>query len=321
MSGVMAALLRMVAALLLLTAILFAIPVAGQYFDDAQEYRLMQQVTRVTQPVIALLQENAPTRIRGYEAAPWIIIILAMIFRGTVQSVGERFRLRAEYATQELALSRLQKEMSPRSEAMQALDSKLDQARNATRKKDRAALLRQFIEAKQKLEEAQKDLAFLSIDVIGSTGMKNGEDAPVIEYSFGEYKKLVESILTANKIWKVAWTPDGIMCAFPDADNAVDAARDLLNELDAFNARSNQMRLPFAVRCGINYGKVMFDDDANMEDVSDHVIDVAGHLQKYASANTVWISKEAWQRLTGQEGFTPVDRAVDGHDVLEYKPT
>ena len=81
-----------------------------------------------------------------------------------------------------------------------------------------------MLRSKQYLYQEKAHLAFLSIDVVGSTKMKLGEDKLAIEHAFAEYKKFVERILKQNNIWKVAWTPDGIMCAFITVTDAVKAA-------------------------------------------------------------------------------------------------
>jgi hypothetical protein len=59
--------------------------------------------------------------------------------------------------------------------------------------------------------------------------MKAGEDRLVIEHAFPEYKTFVTRILKNRNVWKVAWTPDEIMCAF-HAD-AVGAGQDVLSGL------------------------------------------------------------------------------------------
>mgnify|MGYP003549052757 CR=1 FL=1 len=40
-----------------------------------------------------------------------------------------------------------------------------------------------------------RNVAFLSIDVVGSTAMKVGEDKAFIEHDFKEYKKMVEAAI------------------------------------------------------------------------------------------------------------------------------
>jgi tRNA A-37 threonylcarbamoyl transferase component Bud32/class 3 adenylate cyclase len=185
----------------------------------------------------------------------------------------------------------------------------------------RLAMLREYAEAKKILFQEKRKLAFVSIDVVGSTKMKIGEDKLVIEHAFVEYKKFVEKILNSNNIWKVAWTPDGIMCAFFTTEEAVRAAQEVLGGLGWFNDGVHQLKMPFNVRCGINSGEVVFPEDKAMEEISDEVIDVAGHMQKYAAHGSLWISRGVMMELPGDHsGWRAIsDQKVDGHDVFEWR--
>jgi class 3 adenylate cyclase len=185
----------------------------------------------------------------------------------------------------------------------------------------RLAMLREYAEAQKFLHQEKRKLAFLSIDVVGSTKMKVGEDKLVIEHAFTEYKKFVERILRNNNIWKVAWTPDGIMCAFFTAQEAIGAAQGVLNELPFFNDGVHRLRTPFNVRCGVNAGEVIFPEEKNMEEISDQVIDVAGHMQKYAAHGAIWLSKEIWEEVERPVGFSAVRaQEVDGFTPYEWRP-
>ena len=184
----------------------------------------------------------------------------------------------------------------------------------------RLAMLREYSEAKKFLFQEKRRLAFLSIDVVGSTKMKIGEDKLVIEHAFAEYKKFVERILKTNNIWKVAWTPDGIMCAFITTEDAVHAAQEVLTGLGWFNDGVHQLKMPFNVRCGINAGEVVFPEDKQMEEISDEVIDVAGHMQKYAAHGSLWLSRGVMMEITDHQGWRAIpDQKVDGHDVFEWR--
>jgi hypothetical protein len=58
-----------------------------------------------------------------------------------------------------------------------------------------------------------------------------------------------------------------------------------------------------------------------MEEVTDFVIDVAGHMQKYARPNALWLSKELLERLSDQSGFRLVTtQTVDGREAYEWEP-
>lgn len=184
----------------------------------------------------------------------------------------------------------------------------------------RLSMLREYSEAKKFLFQEKRKLAFLSIDVVGSTKMKIGEDKLVIEHAFAEYKKFVERILKANNIWKVAWTPDGIMCAFLTTEDAVKASQEVLKGLAWFNDGVHQLKMPFGVRCGINSGEVVFPEEKAMEDISDETIDVAGHMQKYAAHGAVWLSRTVMMELGAQTGWRAIpNQKVDGHDVFEWR--
>ena len=185
---------------------------------------------------------------------------------------------------------------------------------------NRLAMLRDYTEARKVLFSEKRHLAFLSIDVVGSTKMKIGEDKLAIEHAFAEYKKFVERILKKNHIWKVAWTPDGIMCAFHSAADAISAAQDVLRGLPWFNDGVHHLRTPFNVRCGANMGEVVFPENRAMEEISDEVIDVAGHMQKYAAHGALWVSRDMIGPEVNPEGFRLVpDKSVDDHDVMEWR--
>jgi serine/threonine protein kinase/class 3 adenylate cyclase len=187
---------------------------------------------------------------------------------------------------------------------------------------DRLSLLRQYSEAQKVLSKGQRHLAFLSIDVVGSTAMKRNEDRLLIEHAFVEYRKFVERILRAHNMWKVSYTPDGTMAAFYSEDDAVAAAKQLLNELPWFNEGVHKLKTPFAVRCGVNAGEVIFPDDKTVDQVTDFVIDLAGHMQKYAAPNALWIAKEQLDTLKEKGGFRLVaTQEVDGRATYEWTPS
>ena len=61
-------------------------------------------------------------------------------------------------------------------------------------------------------------------------------------------------------------------------------------EVDEVNRTVKSMRRDFVVRCGVNSGFVYFDESMPLEEVSDRVIDIAGHMQKHAKPNTVCVA-------------------------------
>jgi serine/threonine protein kinase/class 3 adenylate cyclase len=184
----------------------------------------------------------------------------------------------------------------------------------------RLSMLRDYAQAQETLMQDRRSLAFLSVDIVGSTKMKVGEDKLVVEHAFSEYKKFVDRILKANSVWKVAWTPDGIMCAFHSLDNAVRSGQEILRSLPWFNDGVHRLRTPFSVRCGVHAGDVVFPEARMMEEISDESIDVAGHMQKQAAPGALWISDKIASSLRDQNGFVPLPgQNVDGFPVLEWR--
>ena len=183
----------------------------------------------------------------------------------------------------------------------------------------RMSLLRDYAASKQLLSKDKKDLAFLSVDVVGSTKMKIGEDKFAIEHAFAEYKKFLERIFRDCRCWKVAWTPDGVMTCFLTADDAAAAGRRVLIDLDFFNNGVHHLRTKFQVRCGLNAGEVMFPEDKPLELVSDEVIDIAGHMQKYAETDALWVSGEVHNRLQDRADFVHIEQKVDNRETFVWR--
>jgi hypothetical protein len=109
------------------------------------------------------------------------------------------------------------------------------------------------------------------------------------------------------------------MICFSSVQSAVNAAQELIRGLDRFNREVKSIKADFSVRCGINAGKVLFDQSLPMEEMTDRSIDVAGHMQKNAGANTICAGVGAVADLYTQLGFLPARRQVDGHEVYEWR--
>lgn len=188
----------------------------------------------------------------------------------------------------------------------------------SSKESTRDELLELMARAKKQLEKQKKSLSFLSIDIVDSTGMKIGEDPAIATRDFKHYRKLVEKAISDNNGLKAAWTPDGVMICFPTAAAAVGAAKQVIGDLKDFNARIKAMSRDFKVRCGINTGTVLFDDTVPMEEMSDRSIDIAGHMQKYAEANTIYIGKHVIEEMLVSADFQPASKQVDGCEVYSW---
>jgi class 3 adenylate cyclase len=201
---------------------------------------------------------------------------------------------------------------------MSELDQKYEQLTSETTKpKDRKQLLREFVLLKKHLDTMGQDCAFLSIDVVNSTGMKAGEDKHISIHDFTMYNEIAIACLHEFGVIKYATTPDGIMSCFRTVDDAVNAALSLLDKLKIFNKDERQMKTEFQIRCGINSGFV-YIEGLPLEQVTDHVIDIAGHMQKNAKPNCINIAGSAIEPLKTRGGFIETTDIIDDKRVYTW---
>jgi class 3 adenylate cyclase len=183
----------------------------------------------------------------------------------------------------------------------------------------REELLKRYREIEDALKASKrKSCAFLSVDVVGSTQMKQGEEDTAIAATFQAYEEMLKQVFEQHGAWKAAWTPDGVMVCFLQLDLAVGAGQRVLQSLRRFNEVHNKLRTSFRVRAGVNYGEVSIYEDSKLEKIADHVIDVAGHMQKEGRPNSLWLGGEIYNLLADKSGFRLVGQLVDGMPVYEW---
>jgi class 3 adenylate cyclase len=301
---------------LALVIAVFLLAIIRPYLHNALQFQYIRTALGIEHSVSSFIRSVIPTRVLGTDVTRFIVIIGAFFLIGVPGGVKEQFRgklsrlkLRKDFEEWKASAR-----ISDNAAFIAPLRSKIETLETSN-KKDREELLKLFAETKKKLDSMGRDLAFLSIDVCGSTEMKLGEEKAVIEHDFKEYKHFVDYKLREHGSLKSAWTPDGVMSCFATVDAAVQAAREIVDGLADFNKNVKTLRKNFVVRCGINAGYVYFDDSLPMEEMSDRVIDVAGHMQKHAPPNSICIAKPAIEPLEDREGFVPVSRVVDGYEV------
>jgi class 3 adenylate cyclase len=183
----------------------------------------------------------------------------------------------------------------------------------------REELLKRYRQIEDALKASKrKSCAFLSVDVVGSTQMKEGEEETDIQATFHAYEEMLNQIFEQHGAWKVAWTPDGVMVCFLQLDLAIAAGQRVLQSLGKFNEAHNKLRTSFRVRSGLNYGEVAIFEDSKLERIADHVIDVAGHMQKQGEPSGLWLGEDVYNLLTDKSGFRLVNEHVDGLPVYEW---
>ncbi|MBZ5514048.1 MAG: hypothetical protein LAN62_04240 [Acidobacteriia bacterium] len=185
----------------------------------------------------------------------------------------------------------------------------------------RECLLKRYREIDGALRAVKRQrCAFLSIDVAGSTEMKQREEELKVGITFRAYMNMLEEIFLEHNAWKQAWTPDGVMVCFHQLDSAVAAAQTVLVRLRTFNRTENLLKTRISVRCGVNAGRVPIFDDSKLEKIAHRVIDITGHMQKCAQTDTLWLSTEVYKQLKDKSGFTSAGKQVDGYKVYQWSP-
>src|SRR5579863_1591067 len=98
------------------------------------------------------------------------------------------------------------------------------------------------------LKLSAKTSTFFSVDVVGSTQIKTGQNEQDIIYTFLAYHKLVSDLAYANHGEVANITGDGIMCRFQKPEDAALLAQDLLTQLPSFNKKHNRLTKPISLR-------------------------------------------------------------------------
>lgn len=269
---------------------------------------------------VPVLHRYIPTNIAGSDRSDWILIGLAVFITIISGSVAERAQtaLNRRLLRKSAQAWRRKEGVKPGSKLDNELETTLRMAESG-KTVNRQDLLRVFAETKKKLDTFAREVAFLAIDVVGSAGMKAGEDPSAIQYDFEEYRKLVERIFRARGALKTAWTPDGVMACFAHVEDACQSGKDVIKSLKVFNREVKVSKADFAVRCGVNAGLVYFDDATPLETISDRVIDVAGHMQKHAEPNTVLVARKVIEPLRQLEEFTHTSQVIDGYEASVWR--
>jgi class 3 adenylate cyclase/CheY-like chemotaxis protein len=149
------------------------------------------------------------------------------------------------------------------------------------------------------LHLSSRTSTFLSVDVVGSTQIKTGQNEQDIIYTFLAYHKLVSELAYARHGEVTNITGDGMMCRFQRADDAADLTHDLLDQLSTFNKKHNRLTQPIALRLGVHTGEVFENESMASGQIISKTIDIAAKLQQNAETNHAHFS-EATASLLGE---------------------
>lgn len=166
---------------------------------------------------------------------------------------------------------------------------------------ERQELLRQLVDLQDKLRSGEQSMTFLSLDIVGSTKMKEFADSLAVEFTFTEYHKWIEWVATkyGGKVHSTAG--DGITCAFPDPRQGISAAKFIQTGIVELNTFRNKIGVPIQLRAGLHHGTVNAPAGEDITKINfSHVIDVAAHMQKVAPIGGIAMSNAVCDYLPSQ---------------------
>ncbi|MGQ3888156.1 hypothetical protein ACQUW5_03865 [Legionella sp. CNM-1927-20] len=289
------------------------------YLTNVNKYTYLTPIINTERTVNNNVKEYIPTTIARYDMSrPITIIFLIILSVLTTQAkLALKEQARKSRMKKELGLLKHKAATEKQRQSIDKLEEQLD---NNPTSKNRQQLLKEFVLLKKELEKTGRNLSFLSVDVVDSTGMKQGEDPVIVESDFNEYRNFVCNKFKEAGYIKAVWTPDGVMACFNTTEQAINAARSIISGLDDFNKNTKMIKRDFSVRCGINTGFVYYDLSTPLEEFSDRVIDIAGHMQKHAKPNTIYVAQEIIKPIKTYEDFESSKVIVDGFEVCEWNP-
>ena len=316
-------LFRTIGRVCIIFLLLFVAAKAAANLDNLEQYpaihTVVQAAISLEDGVLPSIRSVIPTQVRGHDLAIWVFAFMIIVCWRIAADIGERLNNKAYVLTCQRNIEKLRKEIGNISDIsnLQQMDQALQLLKEG-KSIDREKLLQIYSATRKQLDQYSHNGAFVSIDIVNSTGIKQGEVAEIAERDFVEYKKMVTKIINAKQAVKSTWTPDGAMIFFQDIRQGIGAAQDVLRSLGPFNANVKTVKMDFAVRIGINGGEVSFSDATPLEEISSRVIDIAGHMQKHARVNTIWINYDLIAATDLTQQFNLIEAMVDGCRVGEW---
>ena len=167
----------------------------------------------------------------------------------------------------------------------------------------------------REIEEFSMLGSFLDVDIVASRLMKGADEkAEHIIVSFGRFRAYVGGICEEWDGQVLNSNGDELMCFFESASSALLAASAILERLPEFNRDQNLLSKEFRFRLGAHTGVSLVDLSAGI--AYSEVLDMAGHIQKQAESNTLYISQQTMESVPGVLPVTPVGELASGGERL-----
>jgi class 3 adenylate cyclase len=176
---------------------------------------------------------------------------------------------------------------------------------------DEASMMAELLEIRYRLSANPAQVSVLVVDAAGSTQMKRNADPLMVEYSFGRYQAWITEVVGHHGGKVEIRTGDGAICAFGNAERALDAAHEMQQGVEKLNAEQNRLSSPFRLRIALHAGQVQADLDKIQ---FTEVIDVAAHTEKYSPVGGIALTAPFINALPTLPDL-PSTAVVDGINV------
>jgi class 3 adenylate cyclase len=190
--------------------------------------------------------------------------------------------------------------------------------------------LAEKLERQRELERQQSDViadlyshyrngSFLSVDIVASTKLKEGEDSLKVVRTFQAFHRYLNR-RTRNALASL-FSGDGVICLFERPQEAVDVAVSILEGLRAFNREESSLSRYLNLRLGIHTGTLLLDNIKDLGRLTAREIDVAWHLQKRGQPGDLLISRSTWEAIGNKGDFRRAWRSIAHIRVYRYRHT
>lgn len=188
--------------------------------------------------------------------------------------------------------------------------------------RERQELLKQLVDIQDRLRSGEQAISFVSVDIVGSTRMKQMADPLSVEFTLTEYHKFVEMIARRYGGRLHSTAGDGVTLAFDSPSQAFGAARTIQTGIIELNTFRNKIGIPIVLRCGVHTGKVVAPDATDVTTINfAEVIDISAHLQKACPPGGIAVSETAARMLPGGVGSVGTERVqIDGTSGYLWLP-
>jgi class 3 adenylate cyclase len=169
------------------------------------------------------------------------------------------------------------------------------------------------------LKLSARTSTFVSIDVQGSTTIKQGEVEQDIVYTFLTYHKVVTDLAYNHHGEVIHISGDGVMCRFQKAVDAANMAKDLLNVMPSFNKKQNRLSHEFQIRIGVHTGEVLENESLEAGQLISQTLDIAAKLQQAADANRALLSEVTVTQIPDYEKIFRRRGWIAGLQINSYE--